>query len=298
MTPGSDIDKASVVYNTAAAEQSLSGEIRNSFEIHRNDTQTVVFIPDDLPSTTNIDKQVASLTKHPTVKKVTYRSSSSSARTWEVGIDEWMNRAKVPDPIVVIMPNSNLNLSDRNLVAGVTQLDVLLRSYEDFHQLQNNESVGSFVRSAVPMSQTWSQHHQAMGRILWVYIGGLVVSVLLCILSSFAVWASFIKVFHQRIRVAYLHARWLFSPTMTALIAEAAVGFWILHFLNQRAQTAQAWERGGSAEGTAEPAMIALFQVPNAAWWVAITLFFATSIFTSTFLLRRQALQQLVLTRR
>lgn len=69
MTPGSDIDKASVVYNTAAAEQSLSGEIRNSFEIHRNDTQTVVFIPDDLPSTTNIDKQVASLTEHPTVKK-------------------------------------------------------------------------------------------------------------------------------------------------------------------------------------------------------------------------------------
>lgn len=70
MTPGSDIDKASVVYNTAAAEQSLSGEIRNSFEIHRNDTQTVVFIPDDLPSTTNIDKQVASLTEHPTVKKL------------------------------------------------------------------------------------------------------------------------------------------------------------------------------------------------------------------------------------
>ncbi|MCX2163899.1 hypothetical protein, partial [Corynebacterium auriscanis] len=69
-------------------------------------------------------------------------------------------------------------------------------------------------------------------------------------------------------------------------------------FLNQRAQTAQAWERGGSAEGAAEPAMIALFHVPNAAWWVAIMLFFATSIFTSAFLLRRQALQQLVLTRR
>lgn len=298
MSPDSNLDRDFMVYNAAAAEQSLSGEMKRRFDEPRSESRAMVLVPESLSHSVEVDGQVASILKDAAVEKVAYRAGDSRARTWEVGLDEWMNRSETLDPIVVIMPNSKLDLTDRNLVAGVTQRDVLLRSYEDFEGLQRDDTVGSFVRSAVPMSQTWAEHHQAMGRILWVYVGGLVASILLCLIASFSVWTSFVKVFHQRIRAAYLHARWPVAPILTALFAEVAVGIGILNFLHRRAATAQAWEEGGVAEGAADPAMIALFHVPEAAWWAAIALFIFTSIPASALLLWRRTFRQLVLTRR
>lgn len=287
-----------MVYNSTAAKQSLSGQVQRSFATEQSDDDVLVLVPDTLPSDVDVDEYAASIVKDSATRKVTYQSGDSRARTWEVGLDEWMNRAETADPIVVVMPNSKLDLSNRNLVAAVTQQDVLFSSYEDFQRLQSDDTVGSFVRAAVPMSQTWSQHHQAMERILWVYIGGFVASMLLCVLSSFAVWASFIKVFHQRIRAAYLHVRWPMMPILCALVAETVVGAGVLYFLNDRAATARAWQQGGAAEGAADPAMISLFHVPTAAWWISIALCIFTSVFVSALLFGRRTLHQLVLTRR
>ncbi|KAB1503873.1 hypothetical protein F7230_01810 [Corynebacterium sp. 320] len=298
MTPGSHLDRDIMVYNTTAAENSLSGEVSRSFGEQPRDKQPLVLVPDSLPAAVDSHELLAPIVGEARVHTAVYRAGDSRARTWEVGLDEWMNRAETHDPIVVVMPNDLIGLSDRNLVASVTQHDVLLSSYDDFQRLHDDREVGSFVRAAVPMSQTWSQHHQAMGRILWVYVGGFVATVLLCCIASLAVWLSFMKVFHQRLRAAYLHARWPIRPLLTALGAELIVCACVLYFLFTRAATARAWEAGGSAEGAADPALIALFHVPSSAWWITLALFVSTSIPASGLVLGRRTQRSLVVTRR
>ncbi|MDO4631272.1 MAG: hypothetical protein Q4A82_03185 [Corynebacterium sp.] len=189
--PFSGLDRPILTYNETAAKQSLQGELRRVVDNLQIGDQPILVQPDNLPSTVDIDAIRPDLTwlgANPQWQVVTYPATGSRAFTWEIGVSEWMNRAEVVDPVVVIYPNRHLFISDRNLFAAVTQHDILLTDPADYQRLQADSQVGALVKSITPVSQEWAAHHQTMGRTVWVYAGGLLIALLLCAISALAVF--------------------------------------------------------------------------------------------------------------
>ncbi len=57
------------------------------------------------------------------------------------------------------------------------------------------------------MGSVWAQHHQAMGRTVWVYLGGVLAALLLNLVTVLAVWYAVFKIFHQRLRANYVYGQ-------------------------------------------------------------------------------------------
>ena len=144
------LDRDVVVYNEAAAEVSLEGAALAASRSVGKLNEPVWLQPDDLSPAVSLEMiQQATGIQQPG-REVVYPAGSSQAHTWQVGTDEWINRAWSPDPLLVVVPNDALFLSDRNIVAAVTQKSAVLARYEDFRALQADSTVGSFIRMARP----------------------------------------------------------------------------------------------------------------------------------------------------
>lgn len=295
--PKSGLDRSVMVYNETAARQSLRGDIQQVAEHLQSGGQPVWLQPDNLPGTIDTERIRSTMSDDPNWQIATYPATGSQAFTWEVGTDEWMNRAEVTDPIVVIYPNNHLPISDKNLVAALTQKDATLVDYTDYQQLQADPQVGSFIRSAMPMSQEWATHHQTMGRTVWVYAGGLLAALLLCAISALAVFSTWLKAFHQKMRAHYIHGVMPRMLITIVLRAEIIVGGALASYLWNRGEPVRQWSQG-PLFGAADPSLMAMFHIPAAAWWLVLILTIVTSMPIMLVVLRNRSISQLVHTRR
>lgn len=293
--PTAHLDREAMVYNRKAAESSLAGAVKDAYQEAENRfTGVVAMVPDNLASSADLGALLEASVGHRMIPTVTYKAGDSRARTWEAGIDEWINRAEVHDPIVIVIPDRDLPQQNRTLIGAVTQNDVTLTNYSDFHNLQSDAHVGSFIRSASLMSSVWAQHHQTMGRTAWVYVGGVLGALLLNLVAAMAVWYASFTVFHQRLRASYVNGvvPWrlvlLCAGTEIGVLAVTAFYLW------NRGAAARQWSTGGALEGSVDPAMIAMFHVPTIAWWIALMVAAVTSLPVTSWVLRRRSVSQLI----
>ena len=302
MDPGSlvggHLDRDVVVYNEAAAEVSLEGAALAAYRSVGKLNEPVWLQPDDLSPAVSLEMiQQATGIQQPG-REVVYPAGSSQAHTWQVGTDEWINRAWSPDPLLVVVPNDALFLSDRNIVAAVTQKSAVLARYEDFRALQADSTVGSFIRMARPMSQQWAIHHQRMARTAWLYIGALVASLALTIVTSCAVLFASLRIFHQKLRAHFVQGTIPITVVYLLCAFEALVIAGVLSYLWNRGAPVRQWGAGGTLAGAADPSLIAMFTVPTAVWWLVIVLALCTSVPAVALWARRYSISQLIHTRR
>ena len=156
--------------------------------------------PDDLSTSSSLEMiQQATGIQQPG-REVVYPAGSSQAHTWQVGTDEWINRAWFPDPLLVVVPNDALFLSASEYRGGSDPEKRGTGSVRGFPALQADSTVGSFIRMARPMSQQWAIHHQRMARTAWLYIGALVASLALTIVTSCAVLFASLRIFPSKVK--------------------------------------------------------------------------------------------------
>lgn len=267
---GSKLDRETMVYNQTAANSSLSGELREAYEAALADnaypTEPIWLIPDNLPHSVDMELIETSLTAKSSAQKIIFHAGTSKALTWEVGEDQWMNRSEVSDPLVAVFPNDNLPIDDRSLVAAVTQRDIALLNYDDFLNLQGDPQIGSFIRAASPLSQTWSHNHRTMGQTVWIYIGGLSASIILCIVSSIAATYTLFRVFRQRLRTSFIHGVYPIKLMTGIAVIEISLFSGVLYYLWHRGEAVRVWSEGGALAGAVDPSTIAMFNVPQATW--------------------------------
>lgn len=297
LIPHSGMDRNTMAYNQTAAQNSLQGSVSKALEEAGELDKPLWLIPDDLSSTTNLEMLKSSLSEGPSDEK-SYPTGDSSALTWEVGDDQWMNRAKVKDPLVVVYPNSQLPMDDRSVTAAVTQKDASLLNYDDYLTLQNDPMIGSFIRSANPMSETWAQHHQEMGRTVWIYAGGLVAAILLCLVATAAAAHTLLRVFHQRLRTTYIHGLLPRNLIIGTCLAEFAVIAAVFYYLWDRGAAVRAWSEGGALAGAVDPSIMAMLSVPDTAWWIMPLFIILTSVPMMTIWLGAQVKENLIHTRK
>ncbi|MCF4007113.1 hypothetical protein L1O03_07995 [Corynebacterium uropygiale] len=298
--PPAHLDRDVLILNDAAAHRSLRGELLRAYEEAGPHGDPLLFTPDSLAPDVDLSAvpigsdnlSAASARPH------TYAAGSSSAFTWEVGDSEWMNRADAPDPIVVVFPNDNLLMSSRTIVAQMSTRHLLFTSYDDIMDLQRDPEVGSFIRTGDLMSQSWASHHQEMGRITWVYLGGTVAAVVLILIVAIALWLACLKVLHQKLRAYVVHGRrpWrVYAVLGVAELAVLAIAGWFLWY---RGSLVRAWTDGGALSGAADPTLIAQFTVSPATWVWTLLIVALSSLPVTALVLRRPGTQQLVQTRR
>lgn len=298
MVPASRLDRDAMVYNDEALRRSLVGPARDAYtDLRARNAGPLVLVPEGLAETADPNPLLESILGGRESATARYPVGGTRARTWEVGVNEWMNRAETADPVVIVIPNDDLGIPDRTLVAALTQKDATLTDYSDFQSLQADPQVGSFIHSASLMSSEWAKHHQTMGRITWVYLGGVVAALLLSVVAAAAAWSSVVKVFHQRLRASYVQG--VVPARLVGLLgaAECAVLGIVALYLWNRGAPARAWSEGPLA-GSVDPSMLAMFSVPGLAWWVGLGVAAATSLPVCAALLRRRTIDQLIHLRR
>ncbi|WP_448854192.1 hypothetical protein [Corynebacterium frankenforstense] len=300
MTRHAGIRRDILVFNSSAAEVSLRGAISDSYACAREQSggQPVLLRPEGALDSTEDAGVRSAVGVDPSTREFTYPSGDSTAMTWEIGDSEWMNRAFTQDPLVVVFPDDKIGMDDRTLVAALSQGDVFLRDYDDFRELQRDPVTGTFMRAAVPAAQVWSTHHQEMGRSAWTMAGGLVIAVLLAVVSSLAVLDTFLKVFHQRLRAAFVHGvvpvRHVAGVTGLELAVLATVAAYLWH----RGAAVREWSEGGELAGAADPSLMAMFSVPDSAWLAALLIVVATSLPVVTVAAGKTRIRDLVHERR
>lgn len=296
--PLAHADRDFLVYNEAAAQRSLRGSLRDVYDAAPHDGRPLWLEPEQMSQ--EVDREALREELHTQKPWVTqrYAASDATAWTWQVGEDEWMNRAVSPQPIVVVVPNNDLMIGDRNLVAALTQKAAMLTDYADYQRLQSDDQVGSFIRVATPMSQLWSSHHQTMGRTLWVYVGGFIAALLFTVIAALAVMSTWRKLFHQKLRACYVHGVVPVPLWAEVIVVESVVMFALMAYLWQRGAPVREWSSGGIFAGAADPSLMAMFRVPPAAWWLTLVVAFFTALPWTTLCLRGTNIRQLITTRR
>lgn len=302
-TEGRDL----LVYNHTAAKMSLSGKLQSAFEgalasyaanSSANDQDTIIWLmPDSLPASFDNSPVEGMLSPAQSQIKFEYHDGGQpkpSAFTWEANTDAWMNRSQSISPIVAIVPDNLALVSDRNLVAAVTQMDVLLLDYEDFNRLQDSPVIGSFLQSPIPMAQTWSESHHAMGTTAWIYLGGFVAALLLAVISAYSSLRTYLGLFRQRLRVSFIHGTLPAKLVLGYVVLETLPLGIVALYLYNRGAPARQWSFGGRFAGSADPSLIAMFNVPTAAWIISLTVVLATSLPILALLFRRDSVTALV----
>lgn len=292
------VDRDIMIYNAAAANISLQGPALTAYQENAQKQQPLWLQPDDVAGEVNVERIQRSLQAEGSWQKQSYPSGQTTAKTWEAGGSEWMNRSSIKDPLILILPNAALQLSDRNVVATLTQGDILLTDYEDFHSLQADPKLGSFIRSAAPIAQEWARNHQTMGTTIWIYVGGLLAAVLLTLIAAAAVLFSSLRIFHQKLRANYIHGLLPREPLAILAAAETIVVVFMISYLWNRGAPVRQWTAGGDLAGSADPSLIAMFSIPTSIWWVALGLTLLTTAPAMMFWLRRYSAHQLIESRR
>ncbi len=125
-----------MVYNQQAAESSLEGAVKYAYEGHKNSEMgSFALVPNDLSPSSDLKAMMRQAGGRDGIPEIPYPAGDSRARTWEVGIDEWINRAEIADPIVFVMPDDDLSILNRNLVAVVAQNDGITTIFKIFNQI-------------------------------------------------------------------------------------------------------------------------------------------------------------------
>lgn len=292
------MDRDMMVYNSSAARESLTGPALEAYEQALKDNRPVWLKPDNLSSNTDTKQLRRAVGSVDSWNEVTYPSGTTTAKTWEVGVDEWMNRSSTKDPLIAVLPDDDLPLDDRNLVAALSQKKAMLTDYGDFQKLQQDPAVGSFIRSATPLPQEWAAHHQTMGRTVWVYLGGFVAAVLLSVISAVATLFACLRIYHQRLRASFVHGVIPYKLVTILVAAESAVFIFLARHLWNKGEPVRQWSEGGELAGAADPSLIAMLSVPTAAWLVTLLLAVATSIPVTMLWLRKYSKGQLIESKR
>lgn len=298
-----------LVYNQSAAEISLSGTLRNALEgslQHGSSTSPAAqkgeitwLIPDSLSSfdKASVERVFSPVQSDVKSAEIRYRDAESSrpaAVTWEVSAGAWMNRSQSVAPIVAVIPDDLKLISDRNLVAAVTQLDALLLDYDDYENLQNSPVIGSFLQAPIPMSQTWSESHHAMGRTVWVYGGGFIAALVLAAISAYSSLRTYLRLFRQRLRVSFIHGTLPLKLVIGYAALEALALGTVAFYLYHRGAPVRQWSEGGQFAGSADPSLIAMFSVPTSAWVISLAVVIATSLPVFAILFRRGSVTELI----
>lgn len=295
MLPGLGLDRDVMVYNRTAADISLSGDAE--VRLHTADpNQPIMLLPESFPQTTDTQQLQRILLDGMTAVPVTYHSGM--AKTWEIGDNAWMNRAEVKDPLVFVVPNDQLPANPRNVTAAVSQGDLTLLDYRDFERLQSHPEIGSFLRVATPLSQTWSKHHQEMGRTVWIYAGGFAAGILLGVIAAVAAALTSLRVFHQNLRAAFIHGVWPVRIILSITALEWVVLIGTLGYLWYRGAPVRQWSSGGAFAGSADPSLMAMLSVPAGAWWAVAAFIILTSAPVLAFALSKNATEQLIKTKK
>ncbi|MBP3089137.1 hypothetical protein EML15_08270 [Corynebacterium sp. sy017] len=299
VVPNSQLNRDLLFYNESAARRSVDGALEKAYRKSPYDSETRVFIPDSIPQNLDITSELERYGVSVSQARIsTYASGSSHGKSWEVGDNEWINRALIADPIVVVYPNNLEQIGDRNLVAALTQKDVLFTQYSHFQELAEDPLIGNFIRSAELMSQQWAQHHQTLGKVVWIYAGALIAALFLSVVTALAVWYSCLKVFHQRLRATYIHG---VIPTVlfsVLLAIEAGIVVLVAGFLWSRAAHFRAWSEGGALAGAADPSLMAAFHVSNFSWLCSLIIAVVTALPITALWLRHVSTAELIHTRR
>lgn len=287
MVANGGLDRDLLIFNRSAARRSLEGPLLESFNLSNECQEACLLKPAGL-SAKRAATQISSFAEGaPELQEIAYEAEGSSAKTWEVGDNAWMNRARVDAPYVMVVPDDRLGMSDRNIVAALSQKDALLTRYADFEALQSDPEVGSFIRSAAPMSQIWAAQHRDMARLAWIYSGGLLAAVMLVLASSAAALFTCARGFRQTLRAHYVHGvgpiklLTRLGLAELLLLALPAVHLW------RKGAPVRQWSSGGDLAGAADPSLMAMMSVPGAAWWTVAGVAVCTSLPVVFFIFRR-----------
>ncbi|AKK11850.1 hypothetical protein CUTER_09410 [Corynebacterium uterequi] len=259
-----------MIFNEQAARTSLHGDIATAFDSYGVLRRPLLLVPESLKGHPHLSDNVTTFIDADAWSTAVYAEKDSTAFTWEGGDSEWMNRSSVANPVVIVFPDDNIALSERNLFALATQGDVMIRGWEQYEALRRGPTLENLLHDAQPIAEVWASNHRSMKTSLWVYGGGTVLSLLLVLAGSIAVWLAASKVFHQRFRASFVLGLRPYRVLGILAAAEAVVLTWCCWFLWQRGATAREWLAGGAHEGSGDPAMIAMMSVPPAAWWTTL----------------------------
>lgn len=299
----SNMDRDSMILNEFAAPHSLSGPVAESWKKYRQSSargknslnKSVVFIPDSIPRDADWRQGLAGgIGEDPDVITYSVEQGHSRVFTWESGFDEWMNRAYAVDPVVLVLPNDLSEVSDRNVVAAISQRDLMFTDYGDYDRLLSDPEVGSFLRNAEPQAQQWFAHHAAMGRNVWTYLGALIAACIMVVAVSITAWSTLSKIFHQRLRASHIHGILPRRLIGAALLGELLIVGCVFYFLWYRGAQERLWTGNGEFAGAADPSLVAIFHVPSLSWWLAIAAVIISSVPVAAVLTWRRSQKHLI----
>lgn len=256
-----------MTYNRTAAERSIQGPLEQQLsEVPQ--TECALFVPRG--TALNAEQQKFILSEGPSCQRIEeYDPQGSKAKTWEMGPDEWIERAELTDPIILVLPNTGLP-GDRNLSAAVTQGDVVFTGSDFRDEIAENPELSNYVLRIDNASSVWAKNHEGLKNSLILTWGGALISaitVLFCaVMTALIVRQSFAR----KIFVTFAFGRSLTPIYWRACVLDVLTAGAVLWYLCHRTARMRAFRH--LPPGAASPSQIAYSQVHGTAVLLSLAL--------------------------